>query len=243
MSPTPAPLAASVDRVHRALLAAPAEPDEAAVRGLVRSLEPLLPDDQADRLVAGVLARVRGLGPLDVLLADPQVSEVMVSGEAGRVWVERAGRLERTDTTLPAATTEALIERIVAPLGLRLDRTSPVVDARLPDGSRVNAVVPPLAVDGPCLTIRRFSARSIPLDALAAPPVARLLRWAVAARANLVVTGGTGAGKTTLLNALAASIPTHDRVVTIEDTAELRLPGDHVVRLEARPPNAEGWVR
>jgi pilus assembly protein CpaF len=115
-----------------------------------------------------------------------------------------------------------------------------LVDARLPDGSRVNVVVPPLSVDGPCLTIRRFVVPEVDLDAVSPPGVAALLRWAVAARANLVVSGGAGAGKTTLLNALARSIPPNERVITIEDTAELRLPGDHVVRLEARPPNAEG---
>jgi pilus assembly protein CpaF len=128
----------------------------------------------------------------------------------------------------------------VAPLGLHVDRASPLVDARLADGSRVNAVVRPLAVDGPCLTIRRFGARRVTLSEVATPGVAALLAWAVRARANVVVCGGAGAGKTTLLNALAAEIPDHERVVTIEDAAELRLPGRHVVRLEARPASAEG---
>jgi pilus assembly protein CpaF len=123
---------------------------------------------------------------------------------------------------------------------LRVDRSSPLVDARLRDGSRVNVVVPPLAIDGPCITIRRFGARPIPLEEVAPPGVAAFLRWAVRARGNVVVSGGTGAGKTTLLNALAGCIPAGERVVTIEDAAELRLPLEHVVRLEARPPNAEG---
>ncbi|MBA2436732.1 MAG: CpaF family protein [Acidimicrobiia bacterium] len=163
----------------------------------------------------------------------------MVNGP-GPVWVERRGRLERMETSLDTATIERLIERVVGPLGLRIDRSSPLVDARLPDGSRVNAVVPPLAVDGPCLTIRRFGARRLTLAEVCPPGVAELLAWAVRSRANVLVSGGTGAGKTTLLNALGAEIPAGERVVTIEDAAELRLPGEHVVRLEARPANAEG---
>jgi pilus assembly protein CpaF len=133
-----------------------------------------------------------------------------------------------------------LAQRILAPLALRLDRSSPMVDARLPDGSRVNAVVPPLAVDGPCLTIRRFRVEPVPLSSIAPPPLAHMLATAVGHRMNIVVSGGTGAGKTTLLNALAASVPATERVVTVEDAAELRLPGDHVVRLESRPASAEG---
>jgi pilus assembly protein CpaF len=163
----------------------------------------------------------------------------MVNG-TGPVWIERHGRLEPTDLHLSPLQVELLVERIVGPLGLRADRSAPVADARLPDGSRVNVVVPPLAVDGPCITIRRFGARAVPLEALCPPGVAELLRWAVRSRANIVVSGGTGAGKTTLLNALGAALPSGERLVTVEDTAELRLPGDHVVRLEARPATAEG---
>jgi len=185
------------------------------------------------------MAQVAGLGPLEPLLADGEVTEVMVNGP-GRVWVERGGVLEQVPTDLDAEAIEHLIEKVVAPLGLRVDRSSPLVDARLPDGSRVNAVVPPLAVDGPYLTIRRFAARPIPLSAFAPATVVALLAWAVRARLNVLVSGGTGAGKTTLLNALGTCIPRHERVVTVEDAAELRLPGDHVVRLEARPANAEG---
>jgi pilus assembly protein CpaF len=164
----------------------------------------------------------------------------MVNGP-GRVWVERHGRLERVEIDIDSATIYRLIERIVGPLGLRIDRSSPLVDARLPDGSRVNAVVPPLSVDGPCLTIRRFGARRLRLAQSCPPGVAELLGWAVGARCNLVVSGGTGAGKTTLLNALAGEIPPGERVITVEDAAELRLPGEHVVRLESRPANAEGF--
>jgi pilus assembly protein CpaF len=208
------------------------------VAHLVEREAPLLGAEAMAQVVDGVVADVGGLGPLEPLLADPEVSDVMVS--AGRVWVERAGEVADTGLRLPAGQVAHLVERIVAPLGLRADRSSPLVDARLPDGSRVHAVLPPLAIDGPCLTIRRFGARTLPLGAFAPPPVARLLAAAVRARMNILVAGGTGAGKTTLLNALASVVPGGERVVTIEDAAELRLPGEHVVRLEARPANAEG---
>ncbi|MEA2842645.1 MAG: pilus assembly protein CpaF [Actinomycetota bacterium] len=209
------------------------------VAELVALEGPLLTPAEQSRLSAEVMAEVSGLGPLQPLLADPDVTEVMVNGP-DRVWVERAGRLERVPMALDTPAIEHLIEKVVAPLGLRIDRSSPLVDARLPDGSRVNAVVPPLAVDGPCLTVRRFGARAVPLADFAAAPVVALLDWAVGARLNVLVSGGTGAGKTTLLNALAGCIPEGERIVTVEDAAELRLPGDHVVRLEARPANAEG---
>ncbi|CAN5229241.1 hypothetical protein BH18ACT4_BH18ACT4_12780 [soil metagenome] len=213
--------------------------DDVAIAEVVRGRSPLADRDTVAGAVSRVMARMTGLGPLDPLLNDPEVSEVMVNGP-GPVWIERAGRLERTQTLIDRATAEHVIERVVAPLGLRVDRTSPFVDARLPDGSRVHAVVPPLAVDGPCLTIRRFAARPVDLDAVCPPGVAELLRWAVRSRFNIVVSGGTGAGKTTLLNALAGEIPASERIVTVEDAAELRLPRDHVVRLESRPANADG---
>jgi pilus assembly protein CpaF len=209
------------------------------VTELVRTEDPLLTDAQVHAVVAEVLARTDGLGVLEPLLADPDVTEVMVN--AGRdVWVERLGELERTPIILDEATVARTVERIVAPLGLRVDRSSPLVDARLPDGSRVNAIVRPLAIDGPCLTIRRFGVADIDLERFCGPGIASLLRWAVAARANLVVSGGTGSGKTTLLNAIGAHLPAHERIITIEDTAELRLPGDHIVRLESRPANSDG---
>ena len=233
----PAPIHA---RVHARLLAdGSGVPTAERVSTLVGEEAPLLGARQRQRVVREVLAAVSGLGPLEPLLADPAVTDVMVNGP-GRVWVERAGLLRRVPLDLDAAQIEHLIEKVVAPLGLRIDRASPLVDARLPDGSRVNAVVPPLAVDGPCLTIRRFGARTLPLRAFAGPPVAALLAWAVVARLNVLVSGGTGAGKTTLLNALGSSIPPGERVITVEDAAELALPGDHVLRLEARPANAEG---
>ncbi len=233
------------ERLHRLVVEAggsqalPAAGLRASIERLARSEAPLLGGAGLASLVDAVAARARGLGPLDPLLADPEVTEVMVNGP-GQVWIERHGRLERVDLELDIDTIERLIERVVGPLGLRIDRSSPLVDARLPDGSRVNAVVPPLAVDGPCLTIRRFGARPVALAEACPPGVAELLAWAVHARCNVLVSGGTGAGKTTLLNALAAEIPAGERVITVEDAAELRLPGEHVVRLESRPANAEG---
>jgi pilus assembly protein CpaF len=213
--------------------------DPGRVRAVVRREHPLLPEADVATVARAVTARATGLGPLDPLLADDTVTEVMVNGR-GPVWIERAGRLIATDLCLQHADVDLLVERIVGPLGLRADRTSPVADARLPDGSRVNVIVPPLALDGPCITIRRFGARRIPLGALCPPGVTELLGWAVDARSNIVVSGGTGAGKTTALNALGALLPDAERVVTVEDTAELRLPGPHVVRLEARPATADG---
>ncbi len=209
------------------------------VARLARREHPLARAEVLEDLVDRILARTTGLDALEPLLGDPEITEVMVNG-SGPVWVERQGALERTDLRLGARDVYQLIERIVTPLGLRVDRTSPVIDARLPDGSRVNVVIPPLAVDGPCVTIRRFRARPIELRELCAPAIAELLDWAVRRRSNIIVSGGTGAGKTTLLNALAAGIPRGERVVTVEDAAELRLPGEHVVRLEARPANADG---
>ncbi len=180
-----------------------------------------------------------GLGPLQPLLELEDVSDIMVNG-AGPVWIERGGVLSVTDVVVDTATAEHLVERLVGPQGKRADRTSPLADARLDDGSRVHVVVPPLAVDGPYITIRRFRRRPVPLEELATTDVVSLLRAAVRGRANIVVTGGTSSGKTTVLNALAGSIDAGERLVTIEDAAELRLEADHVVRLEARPPSTDG---
>lgn len=213
--------------------------DANATSHLVSAQHPLFDDDLVADLVTRVHSRVHGLDVLDAFLSDGSVDEIMVNG-AGDVWVERHGRLECTGVIVEKSTTFSLLERIVGPLGLRIDRTSPWVDARLPDGSRVNGVVPPLAVDGPLLTIRRFGARRVELSDCCSWGVAQLLEWAVRSRCNIIVSGGAGAGKTTLLNAVAGFIPPDERVVTIEDAAELRLPGRHVVRLESRPPNAEG---
>jgi pilus assembly protein CpaF len=227
----------------RARLVADADPATvlrpALVEQLVREEAPLLDDAATDAAVAAVLADVVGLGPLETLLADELVTEVMVNGP-GAVWVERAGAVFPTTGRLAAADIAHLIERKIGPRGLRVDRTPPAVDPRLPDGSRVHAIVPPLAIDGPYLTIRRFRAVGVDLDAFCDPAVAALLRAAVVERRNVVVCGGTGSGKTTLLNALAKAIPSSTRIVTVEDAAELQLGQDHVVRLEARPANGEG---
>ena len=237
MSPD-ARISALVDAVHREVVLG-GEGDVSSARRVVLERDPLLAERDVEAVVSRVAARAEGFGPIAPLLADPSVDEVMVNG-GGAVWVERSGRLERTSITIEEHETLLILERIVAPLGLRIDRGSPIVDARLPDGSRVHGIVPPLAIDGPCITIRRFSATAKPLEAFAPPEVARVLRAAVRARMNVLVSGGSGAGKTTLLNALAAEIGDAERVVTIEDAAELRLPGTHVVRLEARAANAEG---
>jgi pilus assembly protein CpaF len=215
--------------------------DASLVERFVREEAPLLDVGLAQQAVAAVLADITGLGPLELLLRDAAVSEVMVNGP-GRVWIERAGALECTDVSLTAAEIDHIIEKIVGPLGLRVDRSSPAVDARLPDGSRVHAIVPPLAIDGPYLTIRRFRARVVELDEFCASAVVDFVRAIVRERRNVIVCGGTGSGKTTLLNALAGAILS-GRIVTVEDAAELRLQQDHVVRLEARPANAEGVGR
>jgi pilus assembly protein CpaF len=198
-----------------------------------------------ERLVELILREAVGLGPLEELLADPSVEEVMVNGHE-RVYVERGGSLELTGVAF--ASEQALrdaIERILAPLGRRVDELSPMVDARLEDGSRVNAIIPPLAVDGPSLSIRRFSAARPGPDELVelgtlTPELRDELGAAVGARRSILISGGTGSGKTTLLNALSAFIEPDERVVTIEDAAELRLRQPHVVRLESRPANVEG---
>jgi len=198
-----------------------------------------------DALAARVAERAVGLGPLEPLLRDPAVDELMVCG-TGPVWIERGGRLARTEVRFGSeAELRHAIERILAPLGRRADEAEPLCDARLPDGSRVNVVLPPLALDGPLLTIRRFRPRGFaPADLLAhgtlAPPLLDFLGRAVAVRCTLLICGGTGSGKTTTLGALAAFVEPGERVVTIEDAAELRLALPHVVRLEARPPNLEG---
>jgi pilus assembly protein CpaF len=227
------------EQIHARIVDQPALDHAAAARQHALQLAPLLPADELAAVVARVVARIEGLGPLEPYVIDPEVTEVMVN--AGRdVWVERAGRLERVDAALRPHLTEQLIERVIAPLGLRIDRTAPIVDARLPDGSRVHAVIPPVAVDGPCLSIRRFAVRNIGLDAFAAPDVVGLLEQSVVTAANILVSGATSSGKTTMLNALCSRLAPGERVITIEDAAELRLPGEHVVRLEARPPTAEG---
>lgn len=179
------------------------------------------------------------LGPLAPFFIDPSITDVLVN--AGReVWIERNGHMERTSLTLSPGQIEHVIERVLAPLGVRVDVVSPIADARLADGSRLHVVVPPVAPDGMCVSVRRFTAAPLRLDAFATPEVVRLLHDLVSKRANIIVSGATSAGKTTLLNALAGRCAPHERIVTIEDAAELRLPGEHIVRLEARRPSADG---
>jgi pilus assembly protein CpaF len=215
------------------------------IRALVQREAALLDAESREELVARVAERSFGLGPLEPLLRDTSVDEVMVNG-AGVVWVERGGRLEATDVRFGSAgELRDVIERILAPLGRRVDEAEPLCDARLPDGSRVNVVIPPLAPDGPIVTVRRFRARGLSADDLVAagtwePPLRDLLASAVRARLSVLISGGTGSGKTTTLNALSSFVPSDERIVTIEDTLELRLRQPHVVRLEARPPSVEG---
>ena len=218
----------------------------AAAERLLPELAPALGEGPArERLVAEVVAEAIGLGPLEPLMEDPSVTEIMVNGP-GAIYVERGGRIERTDLRFSGEEAlRAIIDRIVAPLGRRIDEAQPMVDARLPDGSRVNAIIPPLSLCGPVLTIRRFARTLLTVDDLIAngtlsPEMARFLEVCVRLRRNIAVSGGTGSGKTTTLNVLSNFIPEEERIITIEDAAELSLHQTHVVSLEARPANAEG---
>ena len=227
--------------VHAQLLAAGAEAElnDEHVRQAVIDAAPLLSPADVRDIVQRINQMRFGFGPLEPLLADDGVDEIMVNGP-GPVWVERSGTMVRSTVVLDQQMLQVIIERIIGPLGLRVDRTSPFVDARLSDGSRVNVAVPPLAIDGPYVTIRRFRTQPFALPDFCSPDVAAILSTAVGERRSMLISGGTGSGKTSLLNALAAHIPAGERVITIEDAAELRLPGEHIVRLESRPGNAEG---
>jgi pilus assembly protein CpaF len=217
----------------------------AAVHELVDTEAAVLSEGRRGRIVDLILRDTVGLGPLEELLADPEVEEVMVNGHE-RVYVERRGQVEQAEVRFSSE--QALrdaIERILAPIGRRVDELSPMADARLADGSRVNVIIPPLAVDGPALSVRRFAAARPDPEALVeagtmSPELRDLLAAAVRERRSILISGGTGAGKTTLLNALSAYISPGERVVTIEDAAELRLRQPHVVRLESRPASVEG---
>src|ERR1700734_208090 len=200
---------------------------------------------ERERLAQEVLDEVFGLGPLQPLLNDPTVSDILVNTHR-HVYVERNGILERTSIQFRDDThLMTIIDRIVSAIGRRVDESSPMVDARLADGSRVNAIIPPLSVDGPCLSIRRFGRDPLTSEDLIenrtlTPPMMELLQGCVKARLNILISGGTGAGKTTFLNVLSSFISDRERIVTIEDAAELQLHQEHVVRLETRPPNIEG---
>ncbi len=211
----------------------------------VTSRKALPPGFEPDALIEELYNESVRLGPVETFLADESVTEIMINGPS-RVYVERKGRLVLTDQTfMDDASVMAVIERIVAPLGRRIDESQPYVDARLADGSRVNAIIPPLSLIGPCITIRKFAKRVLTTEDFIqygtwTAAIANFLRVCVQMRKNIIVAGGTGSGKTTLLNVLSSFIPQTDRILTIEDAAELRLNQPHVVRLEARPPNIEG---
>jgi pilus assembly protein CpaF len=215
------------------------------VRELCQSEKGLISSADQERLMDDVMDETFGLGPLETLLKDPTVSDILVN-RFDKVYVERRGRLEFTDVRFrDNLHLRQIIERIVGLVGRRIDETSPMVDARLSDGSRVNAIIPPLALDGPAMSIRRFGAKPLQLEDLIRhgtfpAAVMDFLSAAVQARCNILISGGTGSGKTTLLNCLSRYIPAEERVVTIEDAAELQLQQPHVVRLETRPPNLEG---
>ncbi|MDP1808226.1 MAG: CpaF family protein [Actinomycetota bacterium] len=213
-----------------------------AVDGLVLS------QTQKDLILRRVLDDVLGYGPIEPLLSDPSISEIMINGPY-MVYAERDGCIERTDYVFEDADhLMNVIDKIIAPIGRRVDESSPMVDARLPDGSRVNIVVPPVALSGPTVTIRRFRAKVFDYEELVdngtiPAQAAEYLAVAVTNRANIIVTGGTGSGKTTLLNAISSLIPANERIVTIEDAAELKFTQPHVVRMESRPANVEGVGR
>jgi pilus assembly protein CpaF len=239
-----------VDRVKRRLAAADTPVSgpaalRAAVATALQHEGLLLPPAQFAAAVRAVTEELTGLGPLAPLLADGRVTDICVNGP-GEVWVERDGRLELTSIRFPSqAALRALVQRVVAPLGLRVDDARPWVDARLPGGERFHAVLPPIAPDGPVVTIRSFARERLGMGDLVArgsldAGTGRLLEAMVSAGIAIVVSGATGTGKTTLLNVLAGAVPSTERIVTVEDAAELKMPGPHIVRLEARPPNVEG---
>jgi pilus assembly protein CpaF len=245
-------------RIHRQLIERldlakleliPPETVQLQIRHIVESMldEDVTPlsRQERERIVLEVSHETFGLGPIEPLMRDPTVSDILVNGPRS-VYVERRGKLERTDVIFrDDAHLLQVIERIVSRVGRRVDEASPMVDARLQDGSRVNAIIHPLTLDGPVLSIRRFAADPYRMPDLVemgalTPTLAELVGAAVRARLNILISGGTGAGKTTLLNVLSNAIPSTERIVTIEDSAELQLQQDHVVRLETRPPNMEG---
>src|SRR5882724_4823852 len=213
--------------------------------GLLQAENLPLSTVESDRLVSEVHHELFGLGPLEPLLADPTISDILVNSFSS-IYIERRGKLEKTSISFKDDEhLRRVIERIVSTVGRRIDEAQPMVDARLPDGSRVNAIIPPLALDGAVLSIRRFGTDPLRMPALIengalTKEIAILFEMCVRARLIIIISGGTGAGKTTLLNAMSAFIPADERIVTIEDSAELQMQQPHVVRLETRPPNIEG---
>src|SRR5881398_1081110 len=215
------------------------------IRNTVNSEAVPLSFAERERLSREILDEIFGLGPLEPLLKDPSISDILVN-RFDKVYIERNGKLELTGLSFKDDShLMQIIDRIVSKVGRRVDESSPMVDARLADGSRVNAIIPPLAIDGPCLSIRRFgrdpiTARNMIENKTLTEPMLELLSAMVKGRLNFLISGGTGAGKTTLLNVLSGYIPNSDRIVTIEDAAELQMKQEHIVRLETRPPNIEG---
>jgi pilus assembly protein CpaF len=234
-----------LEKLGRTPSAAAREEVLVLIRNTVNSEAVPLSFAERERLAREILDEIFGLGPLEPLLKDPTVSDILVN-RYNKVYVERAGKLEPTGLSFKDdAHLMQIIDRIVSRVGRRVDESSPMVDARLADGSRVNAIIPPLAIDGPCLSIRRFgrdpvTARTMLDNKTLTEPMLELLSAMVKGRLNFLISGGTGAGKTTLLNVLSSYIPNTDRIVTIEDAAELQMHQEHVVRLETRPPNIEG---
>jgi pilus assembly protein CpaF len=212
---------------------------------LIREEPLILTEAQQEMLIRRVVDRIAGLGPLEPLLDDPTITEIMVN-DPQNVFIEREGRIEQVDVHFRSeADLRHVIDRIVAPIGRRIDESSPLVDARLPDGSRVNAIIPPLAIGGPALTIRKFSREPFTLERLVSlgtidQEIAAFLENCIGRRVSLIISGGTGSGKTSTLNALGLCIPHGERLITIEDAAELQLRYPHLVSLESRPPNIEG---
>jgi pilus assembly protein CpaF len=215
------------------------------VERLCDTENPLLNRMERERLIDEVLDETFGFGPLEMLLKDPTISDILINGPY-KIYVERRGKMEKSDVKFrDNEHLLQIIDRIVSKVGRRVDETSPMVDARLPDGSRFNAIIPPLALDGASVSIRRFGSNPLKLEDLLnykafTPEMAMLMEACIKARLNIVISGGTGCGKTTLLNTLSSFIPHEERVITIEDAAELQLQQEHVVRLETRPPNIEG---
>ncbi len=215
------------------------------VEHLCDTEDTLLNRSERERLIDEVLDETFGLGPLELLLKDHKISDIMINGPK-HIYVERHGKMEKTNVEFrDNAHLMQIIDRIVSKVGRRVDETCPMVDARLQDGSRVNAIIPPLALDGAAVSIRRFGSNPLKLEDLLnykafTPEMVMLLEGAIKARLNVVISGGTGSGKTTLLNTLSSFIPNTDRIITIEDAAEIQLQQEHVVRLETRPPNIEG---
>jgi pilus assembly protein CpaF len=255
-SPRPADLAKLrdylINQVSRDMEANPLGPTEdrrAAIHKLLQtaytSTRLTLPNSIRDQLFHDILDDLLGFGPLQPLIEDESITEIMVNGPQ-KIFIERKGKLSKTNVTLEDdRAVLRIIEKIIAPLGRRIDSDTPTVDARLPDGSRVNAVIQPCAIDGPTITIRKFKKEKLTVDQLISygsitRNMAEFVRACVVSRLNIIISGGTGSGKTTLLNVLSGYIPSDERIVTIEDAAELKLQQDHVVRLETKSPNLEG---